>query len=45
MLVDLAKHVANAYAQQGWDRTEVLQSVLKGFKMERDFPTDDGHRV
>ena len=41
MLVDLAKHVANAYAQQGWDRTEVLKSILHGFEIERDFPTDE----
>jgi len=41
MLVDLAKHVANAYAAQGQDRDAALNRVLAGFRAEMEMPTDE----
>ncbi len=42
MLVDLAKHAANAYSQiEGRDRDEVLNRIKAGFDAEWDFATDD----
>jgi hypothetical protein len=42
MLVDLAKHVANAYEQTtGKNRSEVLLRIREGFDAEWEFPTDD----
>ena len=41
MLVDLAKHVANAYEQtKGRDRAEVLARIKSGFDAEWSSPTD-----
>jgi hypothetical protein len=41
MLVDLAKHVANAYAKEGRDKQEVLNRILEGFNAETQSTTDD----
>ena len=41
MLVDLAKHVANAYAQHGEDKHATLNRILAGFLAEIDSPTDE----
>lgn len=41
MLVDLARHVANAYTQSdGRDRDDVLRRIKEGFDAEWDHPTD-----
>ena len=40
MLVDLARHVAGAYAAQGRDRAETLERILAGFRAELEHPTD-----
>lgn len=41
MLVDLAKHVANAYEHnRGDDRQSVLKRLKMGFDAEWDFETD-----
>ena len=41
MLVDLAKHVANAYEQRtGAGLDEVLSRIREGFDMEWESPTD-----
>jgi hypothetical protein len=39
LLVDLAHHVANAYAQQGLDRDEALLRIKEGFDVEWASPT------
>lgn len=41
MLVDLAKHVANAYAQTGRNKEEVLDRIFKGFQAEYESETDE----
>jgi hypothetical protein len=41
MLMDLAGHVANAYAQNGHDREVVLERILQGFRAECHSPTDE----
>jgi hypothetical protein len=42
MLVDLAKHVANAYEQvDGRDRDETLARIKAGFDAEWDHATDE----
>jgi len=42
LLVDLAKHVANAYEQtEGRDRNEVLRRIKHGFDIEWESPTDE----
>jgi len=42
MLVDFAKHVANAYAELGkGDRENILQQIKMGFDMEWNSPTDE----
>ena len=42
MLVDLAKHVANAYAQMGrGDAGETLMAIRRGFDAEWGSPTDE----
>lgn len=40
MLVDLAGHVANAYEQMGWNRSEALERLKDGFDAEWTAPTD-----
>lgn len=45
MLVDLARHAANAYAQtEGRDREDVLRRIKAGFDAEWNAPTDDANR-
>jgi len=41
MLVDLAKHIANAYAQHGEDREAMLKRILAGVLAEIESPTDE----
>lgn len=41
MLVDLAKHVANAYQSRGMDIAVALQRVREGFDAEWDSATDE----
>jgi hypothetical protein len=42
MLVDLARHAANAYYQtEGRDRDEVLRRIKAGFDAEWEFATSD----
>jgi hypothetical protein len=41
MLVDLAKHVANAYEQTGKNGEEVLLRLKKGFDAEWSSATDE----
>jgi hypothetical protein len=45
LLVDLTKHIANAYQAQGRDRSEVLRRVKEGFDAEWGHATDEptGH--
>ncbi|WP_370689781.1 DUF5076 domain-containing protein [Phenylobacterium sp.] len=41
MLVDLAKHIASAYAQSGrYDSTSALDRLKQGFDVEWTSPTD-----
>ncbi len=41
MLVDLAKHIANAYVQSGGkSRDDMLRRLRQGFDAEWDSPTD-----
>ena len=42
MLVDLARHVANAYEQTGrGSREDILAKIKNGFEMEWGHPTDE----
>lgn len=42
MLVDLAKHIANAYTQaEGMDHSAVLRRLREGFDAEWKSPTDE----
>ena len=41
LLVDLARHVANAYEEQGHDREAVLARIREGFDAEWRVPTDE----
>ena len=41
MLVDLAKHVANAYAQHGENREATLNRIFAGFLAEIKSATDE----
>jgi hypothetical protein len=41
LLVDLAKHAANAYEQNGADRDATLNRILAGFRAEIESPTDE----
>jgi hypothetical protein len=44
MLVDIARHVASAYAQQrGQNRTEVLKRIREAFDGEWSHSTDKGN--
>ena len=40
LLVDLANHVADAYAREGEDRDQVLARIKDAFDEEWDNPTD-----
>jgi hypothetical protein len=39
-LVDIARHVARAHAQEGKNEEEVFQRIIAGFKMELESSTD-----
>ena len=39
-LVDIARHVARAHAQEGRNEEEVFQRIIAGFKMELETSTD-----
>jgi hypothetical protein len=41
VLVDVARHVANAYAREGRDRSETLERIRELFDAEWAEPTDD----
>jgi hypothetical protein len=45
LLVDLTKHIANAYQAQGHNRADILQRVKDGFEAEWRHSTDEpsGH--
>lgn len=45
MLVDLARHVANAYESQGQDRSQVFSRILAAFDAECRHPTDDAEQL
>jgi hypothetical protein len=45
MLVDLARHVANEYANHGLDRNEVLSTIKEYFEKEWNSPTDEAREV
>jgi hypothetical protein len=40
LLADVARHVANAYAVEGYDQEAVLKRVKAAFQAEWDDPTD-----
>lgn len=40
LLADVARHVANAYAGEGYDREAVLKRIKTAFHAEWDDPTD-----
>jgi hypothetical protein len=40
MLVDIARHVARAFGQEGQDEEQVFQRILVGFRAEIESPTD-----
>jgi len=40
-LVDIARHVARAHAQEGKDEAEVFDRILVGFRAEIESPTDE----
>jgi hypothetical protein len=39
MLVDLARHIGNAYTMRGWEKEEVLARVRKVMEAEWSSPT------
>jgi hypothetical protein len=39
-LVDIARHVARAHAQEGKNEEEIFQRIIAGFKMELETSTD-----
>ncbi|RPI79828.1 MAG: DUF5076 domain-containing protein [Desulfobacteraceae bacterium] len=45
MLVDIARHAANAYEQEGQDREEVLTRIRQLFDAEWSSPTDDAKKI
>ena len=45
MLVDLARHFANAYEGQGRDRNEVLSRIREGFDAEWVDPTSTAEQL
>lgn len=45
MLLDLARHVANAYESQGHNREEVLRQIYDMFVAEWEHPTDEARPV
>jgi hypothetical protein len=45
MLVDVARHAANAYANEGMPRTEALARIKALFDAEWSSPTDDAREI
>lgn len=45
MLVDIARHAANAYANEGRDREEVLNRIRELWDAEWTRPTDDARDI
>jgi len=45
MLVDIAKHVAKAYASNGVSEKEALQKIKQLFDMEWNSATDQPHEI
>ncbi len=41
LLVDIARHAAQAYERQGQDPSDTLDRIREGFDAEWEFPTDD----
>lgn len=41
MLADIARHAANAYESEGYDRAEVLERIRQLFDAEFADPTDE----
>ena len=44
-LVDLARHVSKAYANQGRDKTEILNRIREALEAEWSFPTDEPEQL
>ena len=45
MLADIARHAANAYANEGHDRTEVLAQIRQLMDAEFTDPTDEPSQI
>jgi hypothetical protein len=45
MLVDVARHAANAYAKEGWNRAEALAQIKALFDAEWSAPTDEAREI
>jgi hypothetical protein len=45
MLVDIARHAANAYANEGMSRAEALARIKALFDAEWNAPTDDAREI
>lgn len=45
MLADIARHAANAYANEGWDRSEVLGRIRQMQDAELANPTDEPRQL
>jgi hypothetical protein len=45
MLADIARHAANAYANEGRDRTEVLARIREMLDAEFSAPTDEPQQL
>ena len=45
LLVDIARHVARAYAGSGFSEEEALKRIKSGFDAEWNSPTDPGSQV
>lgn len=45
MLVDVARHAANAYAKEGWKRAEALAKIKALFDAEWASPTDEAREI
>ena len=45
MLVDLANHAANAYANEGHDRASALARIYEAFDAVRSDPTDKAEDI
>jgi hypothetical protein len=45
LLVDIARHVANAYQAQGYDREQVLARIRDVWNVEWNHPTDNAKEL